>query len=316
MDVRDLYRGLFTKEESEDAREGRNAYEYGQVEAQQEHYNNKTGSDVENVDNFRFEGKESESNKNDGSWQLDKNHFEDKDANFVEGDRGQDLLENKTERVHKAEDEAKKDFEETIQTKIGKRTEARPEEDFDNIAGLLKHESALLVTTEGRDTRNGAEDELEREKGITNESADEDADDEEDVIEDGFEKGLEYEAVGQHTGKFKEILKDEGGGNHEGDRDELSWKTKVGLKYKIQIAKEKVHSDTRDGFLDKMDKYPKDVEKYDEKEARDGNFVNVKMEDKIRTAAEKSRPQQWYHYPTPLPRPGRKREPWLFSPKS
>lgn len=50
MDVRDFYRGLFTKEESEDAREGRNAYEYGQVEAQQEHYNSKTGSDVENVD--------------------------------------------------------------------------------------------------------------------------------------------------------------------------------------------------------------------------------------------------------------------------
>lgn len=317
VDVRDFYRGLFTKEESKDGRRGLNVYDYSQVEAQQEHYS-KTGSDVKDVDNFRVESKVSESNNNGGPWQLDKN-FEDKDANFGEGHRGQDLLEYERERVQIAEAELGKDFGERIESKIGKQTGARSEEDFEgNIAGLLKHESALLITTEGGDIRNGAEDELEMEKEIANESTDEDADDVEDVvIENGFAKGLESEAGDQHTGQLKEILEDEGGANPEGDRDELSGKTKVGRKYKIQIAKGKVHSsDARHGFSGKTDKYRKHLEKYDEKEASEGNSVNVKMEDKIRTAVEDSRPQQWHHYPTPLPRPGRKREPSLFPPKT
>ena len=315
MDVRHFYRGLFTKEESKDGRGGLNLYDYGQVEAPQEHYS-KTGSDVKDVDNFRVEGKESESNNNGGSWQLDKN-FEDKDANFVEGHRGQDLLEDETERAQKAEDEPRKEFEETIETMIRKKTGARSEEDFEgNIAGLLKRESALLITTEGRDTRNGVEDELEGDKEITNKSTGEDTDDVEDVIEDGFAKGLESEAGDQHTGPLKEILEDEGGANLAGDRDELSGKTKVGRKYKIHIAKGKVHSSiARDRFSGKTDKYRKYLEKYDEKGASDGNSVNVKMEDKSRTGVEDSWPQQWHQYPTPLPRPGRKREPSLFPPE-
>lgn len=311
---RDFYRGLFTKEESKDGRGGLNVYDYGQVEAQQEHYS-KTGSDVKDVDNFRVEGKESESNSNGGSWQLDKN-FEGKDANFIEGHRGQDLVEDETERVQKAEDEPGKEFEETIETMIRKKTGARSEEDFEgNIAGLLKRESALLITTEGRDIRNGAEDELKGDKEITNKSTG----DVEDVIEDGFARGLESEAGDQHTGQLKEILEDVGGASPEEDhdRDEPSRKTKVGSKYKIQIAKGKVHSSVaRDRFSSKTGKYRKHLVKYEEKEASDGNSVNVKMEDKLRTGVEDSWPQQWHQYPTPLPRPGRKREPSLFPPKS